>query len=394
MKFRPRYLLYLLSALALFNFAKWSIHFISSEYRPLDFRTYYLAGEAYQAGMNPWDEKASEQIWQSYDSCTTGEWKTGIGIPHAAVVYSPQFIWFFKPFNAFEFTSSKWLQFGLNIIFLFGICYLISKLNPLLKLHQIAIALAAFRGTWFALDNGQPIIAVSFIILLALYCSREKEKPLLSGLLLGIIGFKFTLLIPIVIWLLLNRRYKTIVMIILTGLSLNLPIIIFHKAYLYTWIDNMDRMWMYINSGETNGLSIINCNAIANIVKVDVSVLKPLSSVIYLSSFAYIFIKLKLKKIAYHEALFLLALTEICFGQHLMYDLLLLISIFAITDFKQNIWITWPLILALTFPIGSLAEKINFPELNYVLPFALLAYWIYVQSTLPPSKYKEIKNPS
>lgn len=378
----------------MFNFAKWSIHFISSEYRPLDFRTYYLAGEAYQAGNNPWDEKASEQIWQSYDSCTTGKWKTGIGIPHAAVVYSPQFIWFFKPFNALEFTSAKWLQFGVNIIFLVGICYLIKKLNPLLKLYQIAISLAAFRGTWFALDNGQPIIAVSFIILLALYFSNEKEKTIVSGLLLGIVGFKFTLLIPIVLWLILKRQYKTIVMIILSGLILNLSIIIFHKDHLYTWIDNMNRMWMYINSGETNGLSIINCNAIANIIKVDVSVLKPLSSVIYLSSFIYVFMKLKHKNIANHKALFLLALTEICFGQHLMYDLLLILSFFMITDLKQDIWITWPLLLALTFPIGAIAEKINSPELNYVLPFALLAYWIYVQSTLPPSRYKEIKNPS
>lgn len=398
LKFRPRYLLYLLSALAVFNFAKWLNHFISTEYRPLDFRTYYLAGETYQAGLNPYDEHDNETVWlKQFGDCTTGEWISGIGIPHAAVVYAPQFIWFFSAFNAFDFTTAKWVQFVLNIICLFGICILIHKLQVQFNLRHIIIALAAFRGTWFALDNGQPLIAISFIILLSLFISKEKERPLWSGLLLGIVGFKFTLLIPIVFWLLLNNRFNTIAVMIITCMALNVPIIMQQPVYLNTWMNNMNSMWQYIHSGSLNGLSIINCNissAVATLINVRADTIKTVSGVLYFLSLTYSFYLLKTRKLYDHHALFILILAEICFGQHLMYDLLLPVSIFLLTKTKANNYIELPLLLLLTFPIGSISDFLEFPQLNYALPLTLLTYLIYHYSTLPPSKYKEIKNPN
>lgn len=259
------------------------------------------------------------------------------------------------------------------------------------------MAMAAFRGTWFALDNGQPLIAITFIILLSLFLSKEKERPLLSGLLLGVVGFKFTLLIPIVLWLLLKNRFNTIAVLVIISMILNVPIIIQHPMYLNTWMNNMNSMWQYIHSGNLNGLNIINCNissAVSTLIKLQADTIKTVSGVLYFLGLTFTFYQLKLRKLLDYNALFILILTEICFGQHLMYDLLLPVSIFLLTKLKHNIWVELPLLLLLTIPVGSISDRLELPQMNYALPLMLLIYLIYNYSTLPPSKYKEIKNPS
>lgn len=389
---RQKVLMIILILFAVLNTAKWGLHFIGSEYHPLDFRTYYTGASVYGQDRNPYSDFQNELHWSKNKSSAHG-WQGVLGFPHATVVYAPQFVWYFLAYAAFDFQTAMWLQFALNLLSLAGIVWLITALNRQIKPLMAALAVLAFRGTWYALDNGQPMIQVLAICLFALYLLKDKKQKILPGILFGLVAFKFTLLLPFLLFLLIEKQHKTLLICILTAAVLNTAALAMHPEGLQLvsqWQWNMERLWAYPHQyGNLNAIAVISSAVsvpIAILSHIPLPLLKGLMLLLLALSFLLPMLR-KQEKGPYFTLAFA-ALSSLCFGQHLIYDLLALIGfrlLYARADEKPS-GIEWLLMAALLLPLGSLAEHTGLILLHLSIPLLLFLYWFSLLRTYFPSK--------
>lgn len=390
-------LIALLTLMALINSAKWLAEFTQSPYQALDFRTYYLATETYFSGHNPYIKSEQQLIWENSSN------KQAYGTPHfdkhETVVYAPQFVWFFKIYQSMDYETAKWLHFLFNILALFGSIILINKLNPSISKIHITIGILAFKGTWYAFNNGQPMLQILFLILLSLYILIIKKRDIIPGVLLGICAFKFTFIVPIVLYLLVQKQNKTVIALILCSIILNALTLAYHlnaADIVHDWLYNLDNMSNAVLSTESsNTLSIIN-TSIAYTLKLlfKLSNLSIKLTLLICLALGTILIFLKtLKTETYFKALFLYSLLNLCFGQHLIYDILITIA-YLMLDNKYTLDIKWqlPIILALTLPLSIFRTYL--PTIDLIVPILIFVFTMKEIFAYLFNKNKAIKNPS
>lgn len=375
LKYRQIILTVFLAGMAIFNGLKWTYQFSQAPYKPLDFRTYYSGAQTYFNHLNPYDKNDLTLNWMRSANPSFESPKYGV---HETVVYAPQFVWFFWPYQVFDYDSVKWIQLFINILSLLISIWLISKIRTDIPIHLILLAFCAFKGTWFALSNGQPMIQILLIILTAFYLLFVKNYKYLPGILIGICGFKFTFLIPIAIFLLQQKKYKTFTMISFTVLILNITAIATSGSpalMLQSWKHNLSTLYNYNHAfSEFNGLNIINCSSSVVLrYFLDIPTTKIhliYTSLLLASSFYCLWI---LRRQYEFRLLFVLSLVSFCFGQHLIYDILFLMTYWILQyDNKKEPLSAWLLVLTLCLPLSIMASKI--PFIHFVLPIVLLIY--------------------
>lgn len=358
---------------------------MQADYHPLDFRTYYISSKTAFNGDNPYNE--SDQILTSIrENIGSDEWDFKSS-PHEKSVYAPQFIWFFGLYNLLDFENAIWVQFTLNIISLLLIAYFINLLNSKIRIQYVLLAIFAFRGTWFALDNGQPMIQCLAMILAGIHLSINTKHKMLAGIILGITGFKFTLLIPVALYLLISKQFKTFATLIQVVVLLNVSALLRFEdteSAFRNWLENMRFLNTYVHQPDTiNGLNIISCSISVPLAYFNVIpefAIKFSFPILYLFSIAstvYLTIKNKIEPLV---GLLFLTLCGFCFSQHLFYDLLVPICYLMINkDYEKYLSIP-SILLAFTLliPLGALATKLELPVLNFLVPLLLilvLANW-------------------
>lgn len=368
----------LLALFTLFNGAKWLYTFSSTPYQALDFRTYYTGAKTYFSDLNPyyrndqtitWLKMANHETSPNFDA-------------HETVVYAPQFVWFFWPYQLLDFNQSKWLQFALNILSLLICAWLIHRLKPQLPLSLILLSMGAFKGTWFALSNGQPMIQILTLILLSFHLLFNKNRHWLPGIILGLCGFKFTLLIPVGLFLLTGKYFKTFfsmaaVMLLLNALAINACIV--PDLMLKSWQNNLSYLFNYNHVFQTlNSINIINTSS-SVVLKYFIDLPNTSIHLVYtllllIGSLSVVWMD---RKSTGFRPLFVLSLLTFCFGQHLMYDTLVLVVYYMLQqkegeEPKSAIVLLFVLIL----PLSILATAI--PLIHFILPLTLLVYTLEV----------------
>lgn len=400
LKIRPKVLLILLSVFAVFNTLKWTANFISSPYHPLDLRTYYLAASTYFQDRNPYSDSQNGINWIKHKK---GEdnWDGKIGFPHSTPVYAPQFVWYFGALCLPDFNQSKIAQLILNLIAIACIIFFVTALNKSVNLLFVTVAVLAFRGTWYALDNGQPMLQVLAISLFAIYLLKKKNLSVIPGILLGAVAFKFTLILPFAVFLFSEKHYKTLLSLLSVSVLLNAAAIFFHPEGMHMlnqWRTNMENLWSYPHlHGSVNALSVISTSvsvAIIYFISLKLSVLK--TAMLLLMLFSLSLSSFSSKKHRLYFPLFFAGLSSICFGQHLIYDILALVIFrILIADGQKNISITEILlIVVLVIPLGSISGLIGMEAINFAVPLLLVIYWCIMFSTYLPARYKLTKNAS
>lgn len=399
---RQKALYILLTLFALFNGVKWANHFVQRPYNPLDFRTYYFSSKSYWKGENPYSDEAQKKSMLAYkDSFDLQLEKHPGGFPHASAVYAPQFIWYFGLYNLLDYKFAKFLDFALNIFSILWIAVCIKKSNPELKTALIALSFLAFRGTWYALDTGQPLLQVFAICLWAFKLYQSKANPLFISFLLAFVSFKFTLLLPISCLLFLGKDKRHFILYLGLFVLLNFSAILFHQdssGFLNAWTENINKLWAYPHQfNSLNGLNIISSNlsvALKYYFDLPLGLLKTSMAAILIS--CYIIIVFKNKHLSDGQILLFLGLSNLCFGQHLIYDALILIA-YTLIAIKNNETLSVLNILLLLFlimPIGSLADQVHLPILNFGLNFLLFLNWISLLWAYFFNRNNAIKNPN
>jgi len=375
MKF-SRISIILLSALAIVQLLQFGLK-VSEAYKPLDFRTYSFASEAAIMGLNPYTDSAQESVRVLEDNLMP---HTPIGFPHAVTVYAPGFVTLFSPYTLFSnFRSSAYFHALIQILAFVLIFLLLKKMNPEIKPWLILALLLGFRGTWYAALNGQPLIEISCLLLAAIYFSHFKKKEILAGVLLGLCSIKFTIIIPFVIWFINTNKYKGLVAVIVVSCGIHLPYLILYPQYLDSWFSNMNHLYDYIHCGEINSLNIINTGVSVplHLLGINHGIIKLFLPILLLLSMFALGTRYTHQKIEPLNLLFLLSFTGFIFGQHLFYDLTLLLCLGIVMIGSKNLSTLYQIVLAILFlPIGKIAELLKLPEFNFVVPIFLILLFI------------------
>lgn len=398
------YLKIVVIVMAVFNLGKWAYNTISKGYHPLDFNTYFAAAEAIRNGKNPYDSTQRKLGTQALRIENPGVFDKYS--PHETPVYAPGFYTYFTMYLKLGYVKSKYLNLFLNLIILAGIAWLLCLLSKDLKFAWTLAGLAAFRGTWFALENGQPMLICLLSILASIYLADKLRWPILAGILLGFFSFKFTLLIPPALYFLLSKRYKLFV-----GLSASIIATNWHALAnlnsvsisepVNAWHSNIEYIWSYGHVfADTNGLNIINCStsSLMGFAGVPHDIIK-LTYILALTSGLALcaFINFKSKP-GRENMLLLLYLTTFSFSQHLMYDLLALTAFGMLAFERSASKISNPVLLTMIalmiLPVGRIFETLGMPYLNFVLPICILVLTISVFGNYLSRIYNAAKKPN
>lgn len=383
--------------MTLFNGIKWSLHFVHSPNHHIDFRTYYFSSQNFWKEQNPYSDSAQQASIQNYHDSKL----VAGGFPHATAVYAPEFVWYFGLYNLLSYRNAQYLDFVLNILSILGIIWGIKRINPQLPIGLIALSIFSFRGSWYAIDTGQPMLQVLAISIFAYWGLIHQKHPLLIGSLFAIVSFKFTLLLPFIFLLFLAKDKRYLWLYLAVTIILNCAVLLLSnqpEILLASWQSNLSKLWAYPHVHQSlNELNTISSNASTALVyffDLPLPLLK--SSMSFLLLMSYGFVYLKHKHLSDSEILFFLLLSNLCFGQHLIYDALALL-VFKLLSINKDMHLHWTEILLLTclcLPLGSMSKFMQMPALNFALNISLILTYVVVFKTYFWSRYRAIKKPN
>lgn len=388
----------LLMVFACINTAKWAAGFFSEPYHPLDFRTYYTASGVYWQGNNPYQIHQIQRYW--IKDAAYSDWPALPNPQHSLPVYLPQFVFYFGFYNLIGYHNGAILQLLLNACSLALMAYCISRINSGIKWYMALTAILAFRGTWYAMDNGQPMLQAAALILLSLYLIIKRQQTLLPGILLGLAAFKFTLLLAPGLYLLLSKRYKPLLLMAGTALVLNILAIFTGPQglnYLPQLLSNMNNLWAYphLSVNELSALGTSISVPLAHWGILNTGALQMLMPILLLLLFAGI-ILFSGRFRSEEQVLYIAALCGFCFGQFMLYDLLLLPAYRLLYTHKEDRIRIQELILLvlLLLPLGRITEITGLAGMHYALQLMLFVVLVFELAYLAAKKYRPAKNAS
>lgn len=399
---RKKLVIIILMSFAVLNGGKWLTGFVSSPYLPIDFRTYSFSAKGAFKHENPYSF-ATQNKYRTVQQMQHGIRFYDAESPHQRTVYAPQFIWFFALFSAFNHEVAVWIYFVLQVLAILVIIRLTAILGQQDSAFMIS-AFLAFRGTWYMLDTGQPMPFVLAACLCAVMLLEKNKGNLIPGLLIGAAAFKFTMIIPFAVWLLVRKEYFTLILAAVVSITLNVSAILMFDAdgtWLRAWFENMNQMWGYPHMyNQINGLSVISTSIsvpAAYFIDLNKDGLRLAMSVTYLCALILLTVfSNNVRSSKKYFLLFLIQLTGLSLGQHLIYDIFALICFFMISEASAE-KIKWPgvaLLILLILPVGKIAEWSGLEALHFALPVLLFINWAIYTGRYFPRKYSPVKKAS
>ncbi len=212
------YLLLFFMLLASIIFALFSVREVLLPHGSTDFHSYWFSGHFLRQGTDPYqaffDRRTPSVPVHYVDGVTTEQ--TPVAQPGLAITpaNTAPITLLLSLFSWLSWPSAKLLWLILNMVLVLLIPWLVIKLLPdgddLPKVGKVFIFLAFFclQGTRLSIWTGQttlPVFALMVLTLLAL-----DKNPVLSGTFLGVALAKYSLALPLVLFLFYKRRYAVI----------------------------------------------------------------------------------------------------------------------------------------------------------------------------------------
>jgi hypothetical protein len=175
--------------------------------RKPDFAALYQAGRATDHERFPWVLDRFPVLKGSQFSVQTAAGTTfpadTMHPPHEMVIYAA------LAFLKFRIAYPFW--WACNLCFLFYSAFLLWRYIPNLRRHYpfLLILIATFFPVLVAMVQGQNTTLLLVLLTICLD-SLERQKPFRAGFVLSMGMFKFVLVIPMLIWLILEKRWKSL----------------------------------------------------------------------------------------------------------------------------------------------------------------------------------------
>lgn len=169
-----------------------------------DFRANYTAGYMVRIGSPLYDYAAELEAQNLTVS------REEIALPFIHPAYEALL---YLPLSFLPYIEAYWLWFGVNLIALALVYHLLrEELNPLTAVAPwlpIGV-LVAYLPIGAALVQGQDSLLLLLILALVFSCSRSDERMFTAGVCLGLACFRFQIVAPIVLCLIVWRRWRLV----------------------------------------------------------------------------------------------------------------------------------------------------------------------------------------
>ncbi|HCS21655.1 MAG TPA: hypothetical protein DIW47_14040 [Bacteroidetes bacterium] len=344
---------------------------------PLDLRQLYAGAQVLDSGANPYNDSLLKEHWKHHFSEKELKGSPLPGGPENYLVYPPPVLVSFIPLSHWAWYDARALFWTLCAAAVVLIGLFASGSFHLNKLLPGLLILLAFKGTYTALILGQPLLFSLLFILIHFY-AESKNRPALSGLFLALAFLKPSLALPIVFFLIAERKYKSL-LYSLGFSSLALILLLLSSGptsfgdQFSGWFHNMNAQLAVAYSPEHDFLRHNLTSLSSWIYSLSGYDFSPADTFLVLfTSLITVYLRLK-KRIQALTSLVLLITLSFLFSYHLYYDLLLFICLLYYVDLSRLPAKFLLPFLVFYLPLGYLLPSFNFhPPLLLVLLFLVI----------------------
>lgn len=353
--------------------------------RPIDFRPLYMAAALLSEGKNPYSEIHHKEKWQQIidkENIPSGYIPK---LPLSRVIYPPPALTLMLPFTLLPYQVAYPLWYFLLGLFFIGIIWLVTRLymqNNAVAFLLLLLWALAFKGTIASLLVGQPTYLCLLCGFGALYF--KKTSPVLSGILLGISGFKITLALPFILFFVIRHYWKVVGIAFTTGLLLSLPALFLAEdilALTISYLENVSELRDFFFSAALPEYPLnyvmISSTEFTALAEFFVQGANKWFTYINLAILAIGFAALYMinhkRKLAEHYLFIMISLLVLLTTYHLFYDCLLLLPLIPYALTLERKWQALLILAAvpLFLPINGFLDALQVPPNLYFLYFTL-----------------------
>jgi hypothetical protein len=360
-RIRPLYL-WLLGLFALAGMARWVVH-IPSPQQSHDLRVPWTGARLLSKGLNPLDGQAMQREWRQ--SVDFDSMRLVPGSAEMPAIYPPPAYTLYLPLGILPFESA-WI---LNLLLIIASAAVVVWLTQRILAHYghavpivaIALLMLALKGSSNAFAVGQPTFLALALSLGAWYAAL-KNRNIMSGCLVGLALFKFTVVLPVVVWMLWHRKYSALAGAAAVCVLLTLPV---HLVAGWNWpLQYLDTAaaWRFFCFDTTRpGFPLVYELSALTEFRV-LAALHPaipawLPSVLILPALVYLLWRNRHQELALYAVA---SLGSLLLLQHLFYDMLMLLPLGAVWLYRRpqstTDWIIVALLLTYFIPINRLLD--------------------------------------
>jgi len=320
------------------------------------------------------------------------------GFAQNFLVYPPYALIFYAPFALLNWQAAIMLNFLLMLLCIALMVYVVLRMQPVPGVHAkyrllilIAVILA-MKGTAHAAIVGQP----SFICIVAMfltYLSIQRNKKYLAPLFLIVASIKPTVALPMWIFLIIHKEWKTVlsaiggIVILLFAVLLAYPdSMLILDSYLVNSIELSNMLYAHSADYPYN-YHMISGTQLQIIIELIIG--SPgyrwgISAVLLLAGAGYVYWKRNTTSRLYQ--LCILIATSLLATYHLFYDTMLLLPVVALTGYTANKRTIWLLLACIPVFIPFNGMLTHFPALQplsflyFSLPVSILFIGIWLLS--------------
>lgn len=364
--------------IALLNIYK-SLKLFSNPDFPYDARNVYLAGTLWLKGENPYNDNLLKAQWNEISKDLKITTTKQPGFPDCGMIYPFWSIPSLFAYFMFKWDVARVFIWVLSVILLGVNVFFASQIfkDYGYKCWQILLLVFCFKSTVTAIALGQPML-FSLASLLASWHFYKKEKTVLSGFLLGIAYSKISLCLPFVLFFLVNKNFK---LLLVSAVFPIMCIMAFYQVsgnlYLGDMLENISSQMQINYPGHI--ISAVNTNLselgilLNYFGNIHYKIIEKINLVSLFSGFIILSILFKKKFLSPEKYLSLLILCSFMFSYHLIYDcILLLFILLAIKKPNTVLIIALPLFL----PINGIFKNIHW--LHFHLPVVIAVLFLYL----------------
>ncbi|MFY0644106.1 MAG: DUF2029 domain-containing protein [Bacteroidia bacterium] len=343
---------------------------------PIDFRGLYLGAELFADKQEIYNDSLARNYWLNHKESEQFESHSDFGDQWVSIMlYPPHAIVFSRGFSQMSWKQSRiwwWILCALSICCILILLYLITK--DVLALYLVL----AFKGTFFAIALGQPMLLVFAFLLLAVLL--QKKKSYLAGIFLGLAMIKFNLAIPFGIWFLLQGNFKLIGTAALTAVLLFLPAYLMYPDIISNYMTKVNDYYVMLYNPHPLNMYTFSNSEITILLDYyfnnDTKVWKLINYCGQFLGYLWLSLSFLRKRMDRNYLLLGLLLVSFVFSYHLSYDALILLLPILLLPNVQYKWISIALFIILSLPWNAVFENYPIIKFNYplILIFGLLLF--------------------
>jgi hypothetical protein len=179
---------------------------------PTDLISLYTAGYMVRHGENPYDDRALKASWDTIctrQRCTFEERDTPPGLP-AALLYPPNTLFLYSYCAMIPWRYMTVMGRIICVLLLLLIVWMVWNQQTSRKLSDfllVVLVIAGFNGIpWLVLSINTSVVVYFFLLMF--YWAFRKKNDFLSGMLLGILSLKITIMAPLFVFVCIRKKWK------------------------------------------------------------------------------------------------------------------------------------------------------------------------------------------